>query len=150
MIINWIYQGKAITDINQIPKNAIGIIYKITNLTNNKYYYGRKTILSLRKKKLTLKEKQLPENKRKSVKHVITESSGWKTYKGSNKPLLNDIKNGDKYIKEIIYFCTSKAEMTFYETRAIVCSDCMLTTDCYNDWFSAKVYKAHLLAHKEK
>lgn len=144
-IVNWTWQGKEIKDIAELPKNCIGIIYKITNLTNNRYYFGRKTILSRRKKKLTLREKELPENKRKTFKYEETETYGWKNYCGSNKILLQDIKNGDKYFKEIIHICYSKAELTFFETRAIVCSECMLTEDCYNDWFSSKVYKSHLM-----
>ena len=83
-------------------------------------------------------------------KYEVNESSGWKTYRGSNKPLLADLNKGDKYEKIILQFCFSKAEMTFYETRAIACSDCMLTEDCYNDWFSAKVYKSHLIGKRKE
>lgn len=144
----WTHNGKVIDSIDKLPKGCIGIIYRIDNLSNNRYYFGRKTIISRRKKKLTAKEKLLPENNRKTFKYEETETSGWKSYKGSNKPLLLDIKNGAKYKKEVIHFCFSKAELTFYETRAIACSDCMLTEDCYNDWFSAKVYKSHLIGSK--
>lgn len=149
-VVNWTYNQKEITDIKQFPVGAIGFIYKITNLTNNKYYFGRKTCISNKKKKLTIAEKKLEENKRKVFKHEISETNGWKTYKGSNKPLLLDLAKGDKYKKEIIKFCFSKVEMTFYECRAIVCSDCMLTKDCYNSWFSAKVYKSHLIKNNER
>ena len=64
--INWIYNGIIIDDISKTPLNCIGFIYKITNLTNSKYYFGRKTIKSNKKKKLTMKEKALLENKRKT------------------------------------------------------------------------------------
>lgn len=147
--VKWTYKGKAIDSVNDFPVGAIGIIYKITNLTNSKYYFGRKTCISIRKKKLTLSEKKLPENKRKIFKYEITETSGWRTYKGSNKPLLADIDKGDNYKKEIIHFCFSKAEMTYYECKAIVCSDCMLTEQCYNDWYSSKVYKSHLIGKRK-
>ena len=148
--VNWKYNNKDITSIEQFPEGAIGIIYRINNLSNGKYYFGRKTCISRKKKKLTIAEKKLEENKRKTFKYEVSESSGWKTYRGSNKPLLADLNKGDKYEKIILQFCFSKAEMTFYETRAIACSDCMLTEDCYNDWFSAKVYKSHLIGKRKE
>jgi hypothetical protein len=148
-LINWTYNNKEITSVSQFPAGAIGIIYRIDNLTNGKYYFGRKTCISKKKKKLTIAEKKLEENKRKTFKYEVSETSGWKNYKGSNKPLLADLAKGDNYKKEIIQFCFSKAEMTFYETRAIACSDCMLTEDCYNEWFSSKVYKSHLIGKRK-
>ena len=146
----WTYNNKKVTSVANMPEGVLGIIYKITNLTNDKYYYGRKTVVSLRKKKMTKKEKLLPENKRKTVKRTYVEVSGWKKYTGSSKPLLEDIAKGDKYKKEIIKYCFSKAEITYYETEAIICSQCLLTEDCYNGWISAKVYKSHLLTKKEE
>lgn len=143
--VNWTYNLKEITSIAEVPEGAIGFIYKIFNITNGRYYYGRKSICTLKKRKLTAKEKALPENARKKVITEVKEMSGWKTYKGSNKPLLADLDAGDKYQKEILKWCFSKAELTFFETEAIVCSGCMLTNDCYNAWFSAKVFKKYLI-----
>ncbi len=145
---HWTYNNTEITDIKQFPEGAIGIIYRIDNLSNGKYYFGRKTCISNKKKKLTIAEKKIVGNERKTFKYEITETSGWKSYRGSNKPLLADLNNGDLFKKTILQFCFSKAELTFYETRAIACSECMLTEDCYNDWFSAKVYKSHLIGKK--
>jgi Putative endonuclease segE, GIY-YIG domain len=145
----WIYNENIIDCIDKFPIGAIGVIYRIDNLTNGKYYFGRKTCISNRKKKLTIAEKKLEENKRKTFKYEICETSGWKTYRGLNKPLLADLNSGHLFTKTIIQFCFSKTEMTFYETRAITCSDCMLTEQCYNDWFSAKVYKSHLIGKKK-
>ncbi len=143
--INWKYKGKNIDSIDKVPEGAIGIIYKITNITNGKYYYGRKTILSLRKRKLTKKEQALSENGKKKVTREVKEVSGWKKYCGSNKPLLEDIKNGDKYKKEIIQFCFSKAEMTYYETVAIICNGGLLDENCYNSWCSMRCYSYQLI-----
>jgi hypothetical protein len=142
--INWTYRGSEVINIDQTPEEAIGFIYKITNLTNGMYYYGRKTLLSISKKKLTLKEKKLPENFRKTFK-IIKKESTWKSYCGSSKTLLEDLKNGDNYSKEIIEYCNTKALMTLKETTQIVCSGSLLDIKSYNMWVSAKIYKKHLI-----
>lgn len=142
---NWKYKGKEVKSLEDCPKDVLGFIYKIKNLSNGKYYLGRKTMASMRKKRLTKKEKLLSENKRKTFKQVIVESD-WKKYCGSSKPLLEDIKNGDKYSREILRYCFTKAELTYYEAKEILCSDCLLDAGGnYNLWVSAKIYSAHLL-----
>lgn len=142
--MNWKYKGKVVDNISKIPEGAIGIIYKITNLDNNRYYFGRKTIVSLRKRKLTKKEKQEPENNRKTFVRELKETSGWQKYNGSNKPLLEDIKNGAKIKKEIVKYCFSKAELTYYETEAIICNGALLDENCYNSWCSMRCYSHQL------
>lgn len=144
MIVNWRYKKIEITNIDQLPLEAVGFVYKITNLTNGKIYYGKKTIRSVKKKKLTKPEKLNPENKRKTFKYELSEYSGWKKYTGSNDYLNADIQKGDKYTKEIIKLCISKAELTYEELKLIVCSDCLKSDNCYNAWVSAKVFKRML------
>jgi len=143
MTNTWLYNDKPIDSLEDFPEGAIGFIYKITNTTNNKYYIGRKTARSLIKKKLTLKEKKLEDNKGKRFTKVWKESN-WKKYWGSSKPLLEAIDNGDHCTRIIIKFCFSKAEITYYEAKTIICSDALLDENSYNSWISAKVYGAHL------
>lgn len=143
-LVNWTFEGNPITDYSQMPKGTIGIIYRIDNLTTKKYYIGRKTVASLKSRKLTKKEKLLPENKGKTIKKVFKSYSTWKSYVGSNDLLKDEIKKGHKYKKRILRYCFSKTEITYFETKEIVCSGCMEDDNCYNDWFSARVYKRNL------
>jgi hypothetical protein len=144
----WKYQGNEITDISQTPEGSIGFIYRIRNLTNGKHYIGRKNMASYSKKKLTIAEKKLPGNSRKTFKREVKESP-WKNYTGSSKTLTEDLKNGDIYEKEILMFCLTKAEMTYYESSMIICSGALLDDNSYNFWVSCRVYKKHLLPEKQ-
>lgn len=141
----WTYLGKEVSSLSQMPVGTLGIIYKIHNLTTGKYYIGRKGVSSNRKRKLTAKEKLLPENKRKTVIIEQKESSGWKTYCGSNLELKEEIKNGHEIKKEILYFCFSKAEITYMETKEILCSGALIDVNSYNGWIKATVYKKNLI-----
>lgn len=141
----WTYLGKEISSLSQMPTGTLGIIYKISNLTTCKYYIGRKGVSSNRKRKLTAKEKLLPENKRKTIIVEQKESSGWKTYCGSNLELKEEIKNGHKIKKEILHFCYSKAEITYMETKEILCSGALVDVNSYNGWIKATVYKKNLI-----
>ncbi len=142
---NWFYEGKEITSLSQMPEGTIGFIYKIYNLDTGKYYIGRKTCSGLRKRRLTVKEKLIPENKRKTFIYEVKESSGWKTYCGSNDVLKQEFKDGNKIRKEILYFCSTKAEITYMETKEILCSGALVDELSYNGWIKATIYKKYLL-----
>lgn len=139
--VNWNYNGREVRSIEDLPQDCIGFVYRIDNLTNGKFYYGRKTIRKIgAKKKLTKKEKELPENKRKTYKYVNTEYKGWLGYNGSCLPLLADISKGDIIKKEIIQTCFSKSEITYFELKAIACASCLEIDQCYNNNILGKVF----------
>lgn len=116
----------------EVPESAIAFIYRITNLTNDKFYIGRKMLLSNRKKKLTIKEKALEGNSRKKFKREI-KSTNWENYWGSNDELLNDVKElgEDKFKREILIFTTNKTDTSFYE-MAIQIKEDVLFKNSYN------------------
>lgn len=141
----WLYGKEKIKSIENFPEGAIGFIYKITNLTNNKIYYGRKTCTGVLKKKLTKKEKLLPENKRKKFKYVVTEYKGWLEYTGSSDYLNADIEKGHKIKKEIIKFCFNKSQMTYYELETIIVNNALLDENCYNGNILGKIFASQIL-----
>lgn len=143
----WLYENEEINSIEQFPKNCHGFVYKITNLENGKIYVGRKILLNTLNKKLTKKElaEQVGPGRKPTKKKVIKESN-WISYWGSNKPLLEDIKQlgKDKFKREIIKLTFSKKQLTYYELH-YQCIFEVLMKDSYNSNILGKFYPKDLI-----
>lgn len=134
--VQWTYEDK---EVIEPLEGHEGFIYIIYNDTKNMFYIGRKSFYSYSKKKLTPKEKLLPENKRKIFKITKTNTT-WLNYTGSCKDLNQHIKEGDVIRKEIIRFCRQRKQMTAWETKYILC-DCFGQDNCYNGNVLGKIFK---------
>lgn len=129
----WFFEGKEFTE-EQIGKH-VGFVYLITNTVTNKKYIG---------KKLFTKSKSYQKNKKKLKTRV---SSDWQNYWGSNDLLKEDVKTfgEDKFTREILYLCTSKGWLSYYETREQFVRDALLPgSDYYNDWIMVRIRRSHL------
>jgi len=144
----WQYQNQPIENLEQIPENVLGFIYRITNLIDNRIYIGRKALSSNRKATLTKKEKLLPENKRKRFKRVIKETD-WKEYWGSSDELKSDIERLGKvnFKREILLFCTTKSDVSFFELHYQIKED-VLFTNSYNKNILGKFFKGKITIPK--
>jgi hypothetical protein len=141
----WLYRGNKITSVDQLPEGALGFIYVIRNESNSRFYVGRKSLISTCKKRLTLKEKSLPGNSRKTFK-MVTSETNWLKYTGSCKPLNEDIKAGNIYEKEILHICYTKKQLSYYEIKHIVCTNCLEREDCYNQNLLGKFFPSDLIS----
>jgi hypothetical protein len=116
--MNWKNNKREYEDITDFPLGCVGFIYIITNLETNKYYIGKKSLYHNITKKLTKKEiSEQTGPGRKSLKKKIIKESDWKTYYGSNKELIEEVKQkgGDKFKREILKFCSNKKQLSYYE-----------------------------------
>lgn len=141
----WTYSNKEVLSLADMPPNTLGFVYRIDNLTTGKYYIGRKTVAGNKKKKLTVKEKALPENKRKTFRYEMSESVGWKNYCGSNVVLKAEVADGHQIKKQILTYCSTKASITLEEMKAILCSGALEDVNSYNGWIKCTIYKKHLI-----
>jgi len=141
--MSWTYQGKEITSI---PDEYEGFVYLITNLTDNRKYVGKK----LAKFKTTKPPLKGKKNKRRGYKE-----SDWQTYWGSSDKLNEDVEKlgQDNFTREILYFCKSRAEMSYIEAREQFDRRVLETDEYYNGIINVRVggsnkLRQALLEHK--
>lgn len=131
------------------PEDNFGFVYKITNLTDGKFYIGKKVFWNNKKHKLT--RKQLAEQSgpgRKPTHEVIRTESDWKIYWGSNKQLLADIKalGEDHFECLILHVCKTKKQLTYYEMHHQCKFECLVSPSLsYNDNILGKFFSKDLL-----
>lgn len=135
--MSWIYKNTIINSVNQMPENVYGFVYEITT-ENGKKYIGQKTLFSRRKRKFGKKESKLVTDRRKKLYELIVKESKWQEYTGSNKELNEDITNGMKYTKKILYYAYHKKQLGFYETRELFLQRVLESNEFYNSNIQGK------------
>ena len=109
-----------------------GFIYKITNLTNDKKYIGKKQCKSIRKRP--------PLKGRKNKRHETVETD-WKTYTSSSNELNKDLDciGINKFKFEILRWCDSKWELSYHETKLQFEEEVLLRDDYYNGIINVRI-----------
>ena len=148
---NWfIYENGNVVEYDSVfkfPPNCVGFVYKITNIQTGKFYIGRKSLYSNIKKKLTRAELALSLGPgRKPTSKIVTKESNWQEYWGSNKLLLEEIKQGGTtpFRKEILRFCFNKKQLTYWELHYQCVNEVLISDKSYNDNILAKFFRRDL------
>lgn len=138
--MTWYYQGNI---IEQLPENCVGFVYIITNLDNKRQYIGKKLAKFSRIKRKTVKLKNGNKRKKKIRSKV---ESDWQTYYGSSPNLTEDVvKLGtDRFHREILYFCSSKAECSYIEAREQFSRRVLESDAWYNGHIQCRVHGSHI------
>lgn len=126
----WLYKEnlstptKQITKLNDFPQGCIGFIYRIYHMDSGRFYIGKKILNNTNNVKLGKKAKKLLAEKiigsgRRPSKVKVVKESNWLDYWGSSKELTDDINTvgKDKFVREIIEFCYSKKQLSYYEIK---------------------------------
>ena len=114
--MKWLYKGKEINEISDLPNNAFGFVYQTTHLPTNKKYIGKKSLMYNLKKKLGKKEKALWEGKgRPPVYKRVLKESDWKNYYGSHSFIKE--ANEEDLKREILEIAYHKKELTYLECK---------------------------------
>ena len=133
--MNWIYNGK---DITSLPQEVVGFVYEITNTTNGRKYIG---------KKLARFKRSRPPLKGRKNKRRYKVNSDWKDYYGSSDDLTIDVNRlgKDKFKREILFFCKSKAELSYIEAREQFARKVLESNDYYNGHIRVRVHGKGIL-----
>ena len=129
----WLYQGKEWQLPEEFnPDVVYGFVYLITNKMDQKKYVGKKFFWS---------QKTLPITKKRKRRKRLKVESDWRTYWGSNKYLVEDVKNHgpENFTREILHLCKTKGECAYYEAKEQFDREVLLTEEYYNGIISCKI-----------
>ena len=143
--MSWLYQNQT---VEEIPEGYIGFVYLITNLQTGQKYIGKK-LAQFKRTKPPLKGKKL---KRRSVVE-----SDWRDYWGSSDRLNADVQQlgPENFTREILYYCTSKAEMSYIEAREQFDRRVLESDEYYNGIINCRIggsekLRKALAEHRQK
>ena len=134
----WLYENK---EVNDLPEDCVGFVYQITNTTNGRMYIGKK-LARFKRSRRPLKGRK---NKRR-----YTVSSDWKYYYGSSDLLLADVEKlgKDNFKREILFYCKSKAELSYIEAREQFARKVLESDDYYNGHIRVRIHGSGILREK--
>tara|TARA_B100000902_G_C26959957_1_gene740000 strand:+ start:311 stop:745 length:435 start_codon:yes stop_codon:yes gene_type:complete len=137
--MQWTYKGDI---VEEVPDGVVGFVYQITNTTNGRMYIG---------KKLAEFKKAKPPLKGRINKRRYTVESDWKDYFGSSDALTEDVvKLGkDKFTREILFYCKSRAELSYIEAREQFARKVLETDDYYNGHIRVRIHGSGILREKK-
>ncbi len=138
MTNNWVFEDKI---VEQLPEWVTGFVYQITNTVNGRMYIGKK-LARFKKSRKPLKGRV---NKRR-----YTVDSDWKEYFGSSDELNADIKKFGKlkFKREILFYCKSKAELSYIEAREQFARKVLESDQYYNGHIRVRVHGKGILKEK--
>lgn len=127
----WQYQNKPLNE-NEIPADAMGFIYMITQLSTGKKYIGKKLLTSAATKTV------------KGVKKKIRKPSDWKEYWSSSPKIKEWItSNGTSdFTREILAFCKSKGSLAYMEEMSLYQCGALESDSWINDNIRSKIYRS--------
>lgn len=142
----WYFQNRCI-EPEDIPEGSIGYIYRITSLIDlpdypkGSLYIGRKMLNFSRRAKISKREQEATNNRRKKFKVVIKESD-WRDYFGSSDVLkvLVAQYGEDNFKREIIMFCKDKLSMSYWELHYQIVEE-VLFKPSFNGCIAGKFYR---------
>ena len=139
--MSWIYEN---TLVETLPETCVGFVYLITNNLTGRKYIGKKLA---KFSKTTYKVVKLKNGKKKRQKIKGKIDSDWQTYYGSSPELTKDVValGVDNFTREILYYCTSKAECSYIEAREQFRHQVLESDNYYNGQIACRIHGSHVI-----
>ena len=134
--MQWIYNNEPVIEL---PNECVGFVYLITNTENGRMYVGKK----LSRFKTTRYKMHTQKNGKKIRKKIRgAVASDWMDYYGSSDQLTKDIESlgRDRFRREILYYCKSKAELNYVEAREQFARKVLESDQYYNGHIRVRVH----------
>jgi serine/threonine protein kinase len=148
--MNWLYEGKEITELEDFPENTFGFVYQITHLPTGKKYIGKKQLVYTQKKRIGKKErKRIKEEKKLRGERAISptfkyvkKESDWKSYVGSNDEIKQLLEEGSisDFKREILEFAHNKKQLSYLETKKLFTESVLEKAEFLNSNIQGKWY----------
>ncbi len=138
--MTWLFEG---VSVENLPEDCVGFVYIITNQLSGRKYIGKKLAKFSKTTVKTVKLKNGNKRKRKIRSKI---DSDWREYYGSSPELLKDVEQlgVENFIREILYYCRSKAECSYIEAREQFARRVLESNDYYNGIINCRIHGSHI------
>jgi len=136
MDMQWIYKNEP---VEQLPTDCAGFVYLITNTESGRMYVGKK-LARFKTTRYKMYTQKNGKKIRKKIRGAV--DSDWQDYYGSSDQLNRDIESlgKEKFRREILYYCRSKAELNYIEAREQFARKVLESDQYYNGHIRVRVH----------
>jgi hypothetical protein len=134
--MQWIYKNEP---VEQLPEECVGFVYIITNTVSGRMYVGKK-LARFKTTRYKMHTQKNGKKIRKKIRGAV--ASDWQEYYGSSDQLNRDVESlgRDRFQREILYYCRSKAECNYIEAREQFTRKVLESDQYYNGHIRVRVH----------
>ena len=134
--MQWIYKNQP---VEQLPEECVGFVYIITNTVSGRMYVGKK-LARFKTTRYKMHTQKNGKKIRKKIRGAV--ASDWQEYYGSSDQLNRDVESlgRDRFQREILYYCRSKAECNYIEAREQFARKVLESDQYYNGHIRVRVH----------
>ena len=134
--MQWIYKNEP---VEQLPEDCVGFVYIITNTISGRMYVGKK-LARFKTTRYKMHTQKNGKKIRKKIRGAV--ASDWQEYYGSSDQLNRDVAllGRDRFRREILYYCRSKAECNYIEAREQFTRKVLESDQYYNGHIRVRVH----------